>query len=148
VSPKRARVSQSIQVGKNPVVTQSTQEDNTRRVSWRFGDADLNGRWRWTEENIGKDALKVLKFLAEMDKLTWAEAQQGHRPRLKRVETAGICAEAQSRLRSLGRVDLEYLYEWHLSGPERIWGSRESGSDICHVLWWDSDHSVWPSERD
>jgi hypothetical protein len=147
VVDKRARVREQIPTGKRAVVVQSVRDDDSVRVSWRLGDADLNGRWRWTVHNITPaHALEILGFMAEMDKLTWAQAQQGWRPKAKRVETAGICAEAQGRLAHLALDDLEHLEEWHMGGAERIWGFRVG--HICHVLWWDADHSVWPSEPD
>lgn len=142
---KRPKVLQSFPTGKRAVVAQLPREDNDLRVSWRFGDADRNGRWRWSAVTEG-EAPAILTFLSEMDKLTWAEAQQGWRPRAKRVETSGICADAQARLVDLTKDDLDHLDEWRLSGPERIWGIR--AGHVCHVLWWDPDHSVWPSDPD
>ncbi len=145
MSAKRVRVREPIPTGKRAVVTQTPREDDSVRISWRLGDADLNGQWRWTQENIGADrAMEVLAFMAEMDKLSWAAAQQGWRPRAKRVDTVGICAEAQDRLVQLAKDDLDHLEEWRMGGAQRIWGFRIG--HICHVLWWDPDHSVWPSE--
>jgi hypothetical protein len=43
----------------------------------------------------------------------------------------------------MGLDEVEYLHEYHMSGPERIWGIREG--NICLVLWCAPDHSVWPT---
>jgi hypothetical protein len=142
---KHARIDRAYPTDKNARYVESTREEDDRRVSWRFGDADLSGLWSWTAGHIGADAFEVMAFLAEMDKLTWAEAQQGWRPKAKRVEAAGICAEAQDCLRRLG-LEVEYLHEWHLTGLKRIWGTREG--HVCHVLWWDPAHTVWPADPD
>lgn len=148
MAAKRVGRVPAVSTGRNPVVKQSTQEDNSKHVSWRFGGADLNGRWRWTADNIGDAAHEVMAFLAEMDKKTWADAHYGHRPRCKRVSTAGICSDAQERLRRMHKTELEHLYEWHMDGLTRIWGWREEGTGICHVLWWDPLHEIWESDRD
>ena len=144
-NPKQARIEGALSTTKSARYVESTREDDDRRISWRFGSADLGGTWRWTSRDIGADLPEVVAFLAEMDKLTWAEAQQGWRPKAKRVEAAGICSEAQECLRRLG-LEVEYLHEWHVSGARRIWGVREG--HVCNVLWWDPEHTVWPSEPD
>lgn len=146
MSRKRPVVREAIPKGKHARVAQRTDEDDSLRVSWRFGDADRNGRWAWHPEAIAPEqASDILHFLAEMDKLTWAVAMEGWRPRRKRVEAGGICKEAQERLIALQKEELDELEEWRLSGPERIWGIRDG--HVCHVLWWDPEHTVWPSDK-
>ncbi len=143
---KRPRVREAIPAGKRPVVTQATSEDDSLRVSWRFGDADRNGHWAWSRETMSpEDARDVLEFIHEMDKLTWAAASVGHRARAKRIDVSGICADAQRRLLDISRDDVEWLWEWHITGPKRIWGWRTG--HVCHILWWDPEHTVWPTTR-
>lgn len=78
-----------------------------------------------------------------MDKLTWAEASTGYRPRCKTIPSTQLCDQAQQRLVALRRDDEDFLVEFHLTGTQRIWGIRRGS--MCHVLWWDPDHSVCPS---
>lgn len=147
MSPKRPKIGQEFPTGKRAVVGRDIRDDDNLRVSWRFGDADRNGTWAWSAENISeREAHEILVFVAEMDKLTWAACSQGWRPHRKRIDTTGICDEAQERLRAIHKDDLDHLEEFHMSGPERIWGIRVG--HVFHVLWWDARHTVYPSDRD
>lgn len=144
---KRPKLRESIPRGKHAVVSQAPRDDDDLRVSWRFGDADRNGTWAWSAENISeREAHEILAFAAEMDKLTWAVCSQGWRPHRKRIDAADVCHEAQERLRAIRRDDVDHLEEFHMSGPERIWGIR--AGHVFHVLWWDPGHTVYPSDRD
>jgi hypothetical protein len=141
---KQPRVGIEFPRGKRAVIAQPAQEDDSQRVSWRFGDGDRGGTWPWEPSGFAAEvALELLTFLAEMDKMTWAECSQSWKPRRKRVEASGISAEAQDRLRSIHKDDTEFLEEFRVSGPGRIWAIRVG--HVCHVLWWDPEHTVWPT---
>jgi hypothetical protein len=144
VPTKRALVANPPPRGKNPVVPQRVGDDDTQRISWRLGDTDRNGVWAWTTLSEA-DSKRVVDFLSEIDKMTWADACQGYRPRLKSVDADGVCADARTRLVEIQKDDEDKLWELHLSGIERIWAIRRGS--VCHLLWWDPNHTVWPSRR-
>lgn len=139
---KRPRFRAEPSIEKRPRVAQEPRNEDDARISWRLGDADMNERWAWNAIDPARVAA-VVAFLAEMDKLTWPEASRGHRGRCKMIPTTEICEEAQRRLVAIGHDDEDSLAEFHLTGMERIWGIRRGS--ICHILWWDPDHSVCPS---
>jgi hypothetical protein len=134
---KRAKVGQRVPSGKHPIIPLTETHDGRIRIAWRLGDADRNGPYAWS--NMSSDvAAQVLGFLGEKDKLGWGES------RAKDIPTTQLCADAQRRLREIEKDDQDRLVEFRLSGIERIWGVRDG--HICHVLWWDPDHQVCPSE--
>jgi hypothetical protein len=105
-----------------------------------MGDADRNGPYAWTlmADHI---PVRLLRFLAEKDKLTWAQSQA------KTIPVEHICPDAQKRLRDIGREEEEQLYSFELTGRERLWGVRSQGSSVYQVLWWDPEHKVCPSNK-
>lgn len=143
--PKQAKISHAVQTAKNPIVSRwPTRQQSEERISWRLGDADLEGPFPWTSVDLDK-ARGIHKFMAEMEKLSWGEALQGKAARVTVVSTSGVCSDAFDRLTATKRDDTEDLVEFRLSGVERIWGVRRGNA--CHVLWWDPDHEVWPSTK-
>jgi hypothetical protein len=78
-----------------------------------------------------------------MEKLTWGDAVQGGRPRLTEISLRRASAGAMRRLEETHRDDADGLVELHLSSRERIWGVRRG--NVCHLLWWDPRHEVYPS---
>jgi hypothetical protein len=85
----------------------------------------------------------VLTALAEFDSMTWGELQQQQRPRAKCIEASELPEPARQRLLTLRRDDIDVLWELHLTGRRRLWGTREGA--IFSVLWWDPEHQVYPS---
>lgn len=79
-------------------------------------------------------------MLAEVEKFTWASAA----PRVKSVPASGICKDARDRLGDIERDDIDDLVEIRLGNKPRVWGVRRG--HVFHVLWWDPDHTVWPTE--
>ena len=53
--------------------------------------------------------------------------------------------EVRSRLVAIGRDDLDRLISYHLGGRERVW--CYDYDSIMFVLWWDPEHSVYPTPK-
>ncbi len=118
-----------------------SNEESHERVSWRFGDAELDGPWSWTRlraEHV--DGLR--SKLAEIEKLTWSEATNGGYP-MKSCRLGSAPRDLLRRLDEIERDDIDCLFEIRLDGTTRVWGARRG--NVFHVLWWDPDHEVWPS---
>lgn len=134
---KRPKFGAEIRPGKRAVVPASS-DDGRARISWRLGDADRDGPYAWTDK-VDEMAARVLGFLGEKDKLTWAASGA------KAIPIPQICKAAQDRLVVIQRDDEDQLWEFRLGGTQRIWGVRHG--HICHVLWWDPKHQVCPSGK-
>jgi len=85
-------------------------------------------------------------------------AWAGHHSRWSAAAVAGAFPETHElvavdeaptkmrrRLREIQRDDLDMLVEFHIQGKVRFWGARRG--NVCHLLWWDPEHGVWPSKR-
>ena len=96
--------------------------------------------------------MSMLKRLAEADQRTDAELRTEWRHRYYAVEdVAGISSDAQKRLRDLGfRVGkngaLEKILRIRVGSTARIYGLPPNEEDVVHVLWWDPQHEIWPTE--
>jgi hypothetical protein len=92
-----------------------------------------------------EDLGKVLDQLKTFEGMMWRELLfQGGR-RHKMVPTGNICPKAQQRLDEIGEGELDQLVEFGLGGRSRIWGILRQG--VLHLLWWDPDHQVCPSNK-
>lgn len=72
--------------------------------------------------------------------MTWGEIRGDKH---KFIPSENLCTEARRRLVDIAQDDADGLYELRLSGTERVWGHRIE--DVCHLVWWDPDHTVCPS---
>ena len=128
-------------VGKVVVSHFPTREQSSDRISWRFGQLDLDGPWGWhlTSET---DLRFVHDKLSHMERLTWDEAKNPKGMGLKPIPRENIIAKARARLREIQADDAD-LVEFHLGGEPRVWGRR--CGNVCHLLWWDPNHEVCPA---
>lgn len=87
-----------------------------------------------------------------MAQLRWAEilAQQtGNHQRHRKhhdCATTEIHDDAKDDLRRLHLDELfgDTMFRFRLSGTKRLWGFRNGRT--FHVVWWDADHAVFPTE--
>jgi hypothetical protein len=97
------------------------------------------------------EVVMVLKFLSEMEQLTWGEIWQqqagGERRRgqkHKYIPMDHLCPEAQ---RSLGELELDDAsddwFRFRVSGARRLWGITEG--HVFYPVWWDPRHEVCPN---
>lgn len=61
------------------------------------------------------------------------------------VKVEDLCSEARHRLEEIKQDDIEALYSFRLSGPQRVWGILEG--HVVKLLWWDPKHEVCPSPK-
>lgn len=89
-----------------------------------------------------------------MAALEWREieAQQtgGHRRHRRHHDqpVTNICTEAQKDWMKARLGDTfgdRDLFRFRLSGEQRLWGYRVGAT--FHVVWWDPDHLVYPTEK-
>lgn len=120
-----------------------SEDDSRKRIAWRFGDAEVEGPWGWhrlTAENVAELHGK----LSSIEKMTWGEAMAGGYPmKMCRLDSSAP-RDLVRRLEDTQRDDIDCLFEIRLTGVMRIWGARRG--DVFHLLWWDPEHAVWPSQ--
>lgn len=107
-------------------------------MAWRFGAGDRGGTWAWTDcQDAAHD---ILTKLGDFEKLSFTElGQQGSHW----VEAAKICKEARDRLIQIEQDDVDQLFSFRLGNRGRVWCITEG--HLMRVLWWDPQHSVWPT---
>lgn len=111
-------------------------------LSWRFDLADTSGRWSCNVIEQAK-VYEVVAKIRHFESMTIHELG-GPRMGCKAIPVGSICSEARARLEYLKLDDCPSLYEFHIAGKERVWSVRYGS--IFHVLWWDPEHTVCPSE--
>src|SRR5207253_5179337 len=115
---------------------------DSERPGWQLSQADRQGRWavRLDDEAV---IATLYRALHDFDSCSWAELQRGADPRAKQIDVERLCKAARDRLVVLGLDGEEVLWELRVSGTRRIWGMRQKAT--FRVLWWDPDHTVYPS---
>jgi len=115
-------------------------------------DAKTSGNIRLQDisslfRTIYKEAFfeKIHSKIRAFENKTWREVLVSEGKRNHEVEVSQISRDAQRRLVELKLDDVEKLVSLRLSGPERLWGIRREF--IFQVLWWDPNHSVYPTKR-
>lgn len=56
--------------------------------------------------------------------------------------------DAIARLIELQYDDQTEIARLRINGKRRLYGFLHDGGPDFYVLWWDSEHEVWPSSRD
>lgn len=135
-------------------VVGTPRADGYPSFSFRYADRSYSGMWEWPP--TGEDLDEVLDFLCEMSRLTWLEiksqltgsGRRGSRHKKHHYQDSdGVCLEAQRRFGELGLdAVFDQYFRFRLGGEKRLWGFL-TDDGVFHVLWWDPDHKVCPSEK-
>jgi hypothetical protein len=124
---------------------------NGRHPTWRlsFLDLDHEGSWSWQVPTA--DLHDIVRFLQEMERLTWTEvfaqlagSKKGSHRKHHAMPAEQLCAEAQRRLQHLRLDDFDELFRFRLGNKRRLWGILDA--EIFYPLWWDAEHKVYPLE--
>jgi hypothetical protein len=132
------------------VVPQSTTGEHPR---FSFKHADVHCRDAWAFKP-GLLAADIFTFICEVSQSTWGEIENqetGTGRRKKRhhsYSVDGLCERARDRF---GERHYDELFDpevvrFRLDGKQRLWGVREGA--VFHVIWWDPEHKVCPTDRD
>src|SRR3989442_1219247 len=101
----------------------AAQDWNRQPPTWSFSKVDFDGPWGC--KPVDGTALDgIMRRLRDFESMTWAELQRGSRPMAKDIPVQHLCAEARSRLVTIGHDDVDSLWELHIGGKPRIWGVR------------------------
>ena len=140
---KQPRIAGSMPAAKKIVSIFPSHDQSSERISWRFGELDLDGPWGWHLTNEA-DLRLIHEKLRQMEQLTWDEARNPKGMGQKPIGRESLIAAARKRLREIQADDAD-LVEFHLGGLPRVWGRR--CGNVCHLLWWDPRHEVCPSKK-
>lgn len=117
--------------------------DSHANPVWRFAHLDWDGPWC---PSRCKDAgvREILNRLTHFESMSWSQIQSGTGSHL--VGADGIIKKARQRIVELKKEEwADNLFSLRLSKKERLWGFYRSG--IFHLLWWDPEHQVYPSQK-
>ena len=103
----------------------------------------MGGAWGWHVATTERLLKYIIPKLHNFESMTWADipGTGSHE-----IIVDQICREAQDRLVEIDKNDEDTLFSLRLTGKRRVWGIRRGA--ILHLLWWDPEHSVYPTQRD
>lgn len=115
-------------------------------VLWSFAYFD-DYDWRRTAGGTSEPVsfVDVAKKLKEYSARTWHQIK-ADRARDHAAEPHKLCKEARDRLVEIQLDDIDELFRFRFTGPQRLWGCQCNQHFV--VLWWDPDHQVWPISAD
>ncbi len=135
--------------------TPKTIRDGSRfgsRVTWCITKADRTDNWSWGEarqwSKIEWDSIIYPPF-QQFELLTWQEVDQlssdtGHKMHHGH-EVGDLIPEAQARWRELDLEQYDSVFRFRLGGQRRrAWGFIVQAH--FHFVWWDRNHSIYPTE--
>lgn len=129
----------------------STQQENPH-FCFQFADRATKNAWKFKPTE--GDAPPLVDFICEMAKLTWAqiEAQRvggkggshkrNHNQEIRRLKPA---AQKDLMKRRLPEKFDDTMFRFRVAGEQRLWGFRKS--NVFHIVWWDPEHQVYPTEK-
>lgn len=118
--------------------------DDRDPPTFSFRYADDGGKWAWTDMSPD-DSQEVAVFLATISRSTWAEIKR-RRDYHHYQYVSDLVADAQNRFKRINDLcNFDQLFRFRLSGTKRLWGVLNAR--VFYVLWWDPDHTVYPSNR-
>lgn len=121
------------------------------RVTWCTTKTDLNGSWSWGEPRAWQpdEWDKVIHPpFQQFAQLTWQEidkfsSESGHKMHHGH-EVGDLIQEAQLRWQALDLEQFDSVFRFRLGGVRRAWGYIVQAH--FHMIWWDRDHSIYPTE--
>jgi hypothetical protein len=122
------------------------------RFSFEYADTTYEGPWGFHTD--GEASHQVMGLFCHHGRRKWNEIwsdQTGSRRRHKKHHfqpVDSLCDEAQKRL---GQLRLDEVFESEIfrfrdGGLGRLWGFVVA--DVFHVVWWDPEHRVCPTDQD
>lgn len=114
--------------------------------SWRVGLLQVAASDPFTWKDLtAEKLLEIREHLANFETMTWNQISVQGKYQHHTIPVNRIIAPAQRRLRELGLGSYEDLFRFRIGNMPRIWGIRDR--QVMHVIWWDPDHLICPSNR-
>lgn len=148
---KQAKYANSPVTGKKPSFGRDPNSCLQLKPAWQFNNRDIDHhKWGWGNLSAD-DFMEILNTsLCKFETMTWDEILKTSGGRKDgnnhhNVEIASCCSDAQKRLLELKMDDIDQLFSLRLDNKTRLWGIKDGG--ILRFLWFDKEHSVYPSSR-
>ncbi len=131
------------------------REDGGRfgtRMTWCIKRADRRDHWSWGEPRAWTDEEWeeiIHPPMRDLARLTWGEIDRqnsgsGHKMHHSH-EIGDLIDEAQRRWQQLELDEFDSVFRFRLGGQKRrAWGFIVQAH--FHLVWWDRDHSLYPTE--
>ena len=126
---------------KTPVKVRGPATIFDDRWSWRFSEVDTGGPFPWKQLDA-KWLQLILNRLGAFERYTRDGLKKAN---CHPVPFDELCPDAQKRLKTLKRDDLEELWSFRVGSKPRVWAILYD--NVFNVLWWDPNHKVCPSEK-
>jgi hypothetical protein len=115
------------------------------RICWRFQHVDNEGPWGVERLEPG-DLVELLNRLVAVESQTIRELFNNGEEPGKHYEAHRLPnKQAQERLTALNLGDMTRVSRLRFGGKPRLYGFLID--NVFHVLWWDREHEVWPSQK-
>lgn len=115
-----------------------------RRPVWRFADLDDDGPWALSACST-TDLPDIFAKLKTFESMTIGEIFSPGSDHGKSYSVETLPKHALDRLTELRRDDETELVRLRFSGKKRFYGILRE--HVFHVLWWDPEHEVYPSQK-
>jgi hypothetical protein len=139
---KKPRQKQHPAVGKRPLSRDDLTSSSQRNPVWKIGLFDAHGPWGRNTIALAVLWDEIFEKLKNYESMTWADIV-GDKKRNHSVPVANLIKQARDRLEEI-RIEVDELFRFRLTGKMRVWGVRVG--EVFHILWWDPDHVICPSE--
>ena len=149
-SPKKnAKTALSPTPKKKPINSVDPHAYKNLCPAWRFRFVDGGGKWAITDEllpEIIKDRLK------NFETTKWSEIESqmtGGKDRHKKhhsMEISDLPKDARERWKSCNLQYIDTVFRFRFGSKIRVWGIREF--NVFKPVWWDPEHTVFPTEPD
>ncbi len=135
---------------KRPVSVENPEAYLKKRPVWAFKQCDLDNE-KWSIKKTDSFFNDILAKLISYEGMTWSEIQAASGGKSAGNGTnnhfeyiAEMSKEAQKRAKEI-HLDVDQLFSLRLTGKERLYGILNNG--VFSVLWYDSEHEIYPSAR-
>lgn len=143
---KKARARESIpgpRLAKQvPAKIKTNLREDDDSLILRFDQVDIGGPWCLSRARA-EHLTEILHAIKNFESMSVNEVFKGY-PGKDYTSTDGMSKEARERLLMLN-LDDQDISVLRLGGKPRLFGFRHGR--FFHVLWWDPEHEVWPSEK-
>lgn len=139
--------------GKTPKATPPAGSPQDETPHFCFRHADRRSRNPWVFKPQGADAEALFGFMRDMCQSPWKEIlgqRTGNFTRHRKHHdqpVESIVQEAQDDY-AAAKLDEVFgddpIFRFRLTGEQRLWGFRRGR--VFHVVWWDPNHLVYPTE--
>lgn len=149
-SKKVVKQKETVYTTKKPTNIEDPEAYLKKRPVWAFKQCDLEHE-KWSIKNDEAFFDNILSKLISYEGMTWGEIQSasggksvGNGTNNHFEYIANMSKDAQKRAKDI-HLDVDQLFSLRLTGKERLYGVLNNG--IFSVLWYDSEHEIYPSAK-